>query len=124
MDFLRKIPLIQGIYYVLSGIWPLIHIESFLWVTGPKTDLWLVKTVGILVIVIGLVQISGWKRLSRELNLLSIGSAIALLIIDVYFVLADVIAPVYLVDAFIQADLLLCWTILLLKTSHSRKLTG
>ncbi|VTR52312.1 Uncharacterised protein [Sphingobacterium thalpophilum] len=45
---------IQGIYYCLTGIWPVIHISSFMAVTGPKTDLWLVKMVGLLSLAIGL----------------------------------------------------------------------
>lgn len=44
---------VQGIYFLATGIWSLVHIASFQKVTGPKTDLWLVKTVGLLVIAIG-----------------------------------------------------------------------
>ena len=35
--------------YLATGLWPLFNIESFQQVTGPKTDLWLVRTVGVLV---------------------------------------------------------------------------
>jgi 8-oxo-dGTP pyrophosphatase MutT (NUDIX family) len=42
-------------FYLLTGIWPLLHIQSFQSVTGPKTDLWLVKTAGVLITVIGAV---------------------------------------------------------------------
>ena len=47
--------LAQGLYYAFTGVWPLISMSSFLAVTGPKTDLWLVNTVGILVLCSGLV---------------------------------------------------------------------
>jgi len=30
--------LIQGVYYLLTGLWPLVSIETFQMVTGPKTD--------------------------------------------------------------------------------------
>lgn len=30
---------VQGTFYLATGIWPLVHIESFVAVTGPKTDL-------------------------------------------------------------------------------------
>ena len=43
----------QGSYFLLTGVWPLLHMRSFLAVTGPKTDLWLVETVGVLVAAIG-----------------------------------------------------------------------
>lgn len=49
----RPIAGVQGIYFLLTGLWPLVSIESFQWVTGPKTDLWLVYCVGCLVAVIG-----------------------------------------------------------------------
>lgn len=39
----------MGWYYLMTGIWPLLHIRSFVWMTGPKTDRWLVKAVGGLV---------------------------------------------------------------------------
>ena len=47
-----NVALIQGLYFLVSGVWPIIHIASFLKITGPKTDLWLVKTVGVLLSVL------------------------------------------------------------------------
>lgn len=41
----RKIlvfPFIQGCYYLITLIWPLVHIKSFMAVTGYKRDVWLV----------------------------------------------------------------------------------
>lgn len=43
-----------GTYYVVTGLWPLIHLTSFEAVTGPKTDDWLVHMVGLLAASIGL----------------------------------------------------------------------
>jgi hypothetical protein len=37
----RAIAGTQGTYFLLTGVWPLLHMRSFLTVTGPKTDLWL-----------------------------------------------------------------------------------
>ena len=34
----------QGAYYALTALWALVHVRSFQAITGPKTDLWLVKT--------------------------------------------------------------------------------
>lgn len=44
----QGLPLGQGLFYLTSGIWPLIDMPSFEAVTGRKTDKWLVKTVGLL----------------------------------------------------------------------------
>src|SRR4051812_49609509 len=54
---------VQGLYYLVTGVWPLVSIETFQMVTGPKTDHlvtgretdhWLVMTVGVLVTAVGL----------------------------------------------------------------------
>jgi hypothetical protein len=46
MEYL--VALIQGIYFFVFGIWPILSMSTFLKITGPKTDLWLVKTVGLI----------------------------------------------------------------------------
>jgi hypothetical protein len=38
----------QGVYFFVTDIWPIISIDTFQRVTGPKTELCLVKTVGII----------------------------------------------------------------------------
>jgi hypothetical protein len=43
----------QGLYYVGSGVWPLVSMRSFEAVTGPKRDRWLVRTVGLLAMAFG-----------------------------------------------------------------------
>lgn len=49
----RRLALVQGIYSILSGLRPLVHMRSFLRVTGPKWDLWLVRVIGAELAVIG-----------------------------------------------------------------------
>jgi energy-converting hydrogenase Eha subunit E len=57
--------------------------NTFLKVTGPKTDLWLVKIVSIFLAVIGVVLI--FARIKEEFNtviiMLAIGSALSLAMI-------------------------------------------
>ena len=36
----------QGAFYLAAGLWPIVHRSSFERATGPKTDFWLVRTVG------------------------------------------------------------------------------
>lgn len=43
---MRTLAIIHAAYFVLTGLWPILNIRSFLRVTGPKSDLWLVKTWG------------------------------------------------------------------------------
>ena len=103
----------QSVYFLLTGIWPLLHIRSFLAVTGPKHDLWLVKTVGILVAVVGAVLLSAALRdgVTAEIAALAVGSAVALLVVDVIYVRKGVISRIYLLDALAEGLLILAWVI-------------
>jgi hypothetical protein len=106
-----SVAVVQGLYYLATGVWPLIHIESFMDVTGRKTDLWLVYTVGALVSVVGLVLLNAarGRPVSSDAALLAVGCAVALAGIDVVFVARRVIDPIYLADAGVQAALILWW---------------
>ena len=101
----------QGAYYAATGAWALADIDSFQAVTGPKVDQWLVKTVGVLVAVIGgTLGLSGWRRrVTPEIRLLAVGSALRLAGIDVYYVARGKIARVYLLDAAAELALAAAW---------------
>jgi hypothetical protein len=107
----RTVAAVQGLYFLLTGIWPLLHIDSFQAVTGRKMDLWLVYTVGSLVGVIGLALLTaaGTRRVTTEVMILAIGSALALAAIDVIFVARGVISWVYLLDAVAEVGLVGWW---------------
>jgi hypothetical protein len=105
------VALVQGIFYFTTGVWPLIHMRSFVWVTGPKTDLWLVQTVGALLALIGAVLWYAGRRGSvhQELKLIGAGVALVLAICDVVFVARDVIDPIYLLDALAELAIVAGW---------------
>jgi hypothetical protein len=107
----RTLALTQGIYYIATGVWSLVDIHSFERVTGPKTDRWLVKTVGCLVAVSGSVLCYAGLRRRRtpEALMLGAGSAIALTAIDVNYVARGRIAPIYLADAAVEIVLAAGW---------------
>jgi hypothetical protein len=98
----------QGAYYVATGALPFISRQAFEAVTGPKTEWWLVQTVGALVTVAGGALMSGARRQRVTPELLSIaaGSAASLAAIDVVYVAKGRIAPTYLIDAAAQLALL------------------
>jgi hypothetical protein len=108
---------IQGGYYLVTSIWPLIHMPSFLAVTGPKTDLWLVRTVAILLTVTGLVffMAAYRKEYQPAIGVLALGSAAGLAGIDLYYALNDRIWDSYLIDAAAEILLILCWIFYFLK---------
>ena len=101
----------QGVYYAVTGLWPLLSMETFLAVTGPKTDLWLVRTVALLITVEGVVLLlAAWRnQVNASITALAVGSAVALGFVDAYYSLTGVIWPVYLLDAFGEAALVLGW---------------
>ena len=111
MEYL--VALVQGIYFFVTGIWPLLSMKTFLMITGPKTDLWLVKTVGIILAVVGLVLIVA--QVNAEINtsiiLLAIGSGLGLALVEFIYVAKRVISPIYLGDAFLELFLIGWWVI-------------
>jgi hypothetical protein len=121
---------VQGPYYLLTGVWPLVSIRTFQLVTGPKTDHqptgleadhWLVMTVGVLVTAIAVALLTAaWRRSTQlEIAVLAIGSALGLTAIDVIYVARQVIAPIYLVDAAVEIMLIAGWTVDLWQRTRS-----
>lgn len=92
-------------YYLMTGAWPLVHMRSFLFITGPKRDLWLVRTVGLLVGAIGtsLALASFRERVALESRALALVAAPALALIEVTSVARRRIRIVYLLDAVVEA---------------------
>ncbi len=112
-ELAARLALGQGLYYALSGLWPLVSIDTFQAVTGPKAEHWLVKTVGVLVTVIGgVLALAGRRRtVGPEVTLLATGSAAGLAAIEIFYVARRRIAPVYLLDAVAEVALIAGWLI-------------
>jgi hypothetical protein len=107
----QYVALVQSGYFAVTGLWPLLHMRSFEWVSGPKTERWLVKTVGLLITAIGsVIGLAAWRRrLTPEIEGLAVGSAVALATIDVIYVARRRIRWVYLIDAVAEAGLAIAW---------------
>ncbi len=103
----------QGIFDVVTGMWPIVHLRGFEGVTGPKPEGWLVKTVGALVTVIGgtLLTAGLRRRVGPELMLLAAGSAASLAAVDLVYVSRRRISPVYLLDAITEGVLIAGWCV-------------
>jgi hypothetical protein len=110
-DRARQLAMVQGVYFTATGIWPLIDMRSFERVTGPKADKWLVKTVGVLVAVIGGTLLASARRgaVPRDVRALAVGAALGLGVIDVIYAGKGRISPVYLGDAAAEAALVAAW---------------
>jgi hypothetical protein len=108
---LRLITL-QGIYYLATGLWPVIHIHSFMLVTGYKTDTWLVHMVGLLSCGIGITLLYSRKRDLHVARVLALCTAVAFAFIDIRYVLSGTLSMIYLADAVVE----LLFIVLLLVT--------
>jgi hypothetical protein len=113
-DLLRKFSMGQGLFYALTGFWPLISRGTFEKVTGPKHDFWLVNTVGVVIGTIGLMLISAGyhRRITPEIRGLAAGTAAGLTGIDLYYVKKKRIPRIYLLDALGEISLVLGWIFL------------
>jgi hypothetical protein len=110
----------QGSYYFATGVWPILHVRSFKWVTGEKTDNlptglevdhWLLMTVSALIVAIAVtILAAAWRRTCVvEIAILAVTAAIGLTTIDIVYTIRGVILPIYLLDAAIEIPLIACW---------------
>jgi hypothetical protein len=111
----KSVAVVQGVYYTIFGLWSLLSISSFQALTGPKTDLWLVKTVGLLLLVSGLIFLAALMRhrIPLEIAALGIGTALVLASVDVVYVATNTISRIYLLDALAEIIILVGWILAL-----------
>jgi hypothetical protein len=101
--------IVQGMFYVTTGLWPVLHMPSFERASGIKVDKWLVKTVGLLLCVSGIIFI---RFSDSEAALwLAILDAFVLICIDLYYVYKRVIPKVYVLDSVVEAGFILAYVI-------------
>jgi energy-converting hydrogenase Eha subunit E len=115
----HRVLTLQAIYYIVTGLWPLVHFSSFELVTGPKTDDWLVRMVGLLVVLIGVTLAVAVRRdavQTLEITVLAAGATLAFSFIDIWYALSGRISRIYLADAVLELALLAA----LISTSRSR----
>jgi hypothetical protein len=95
---------VQGWLYVVTGLWPVVHLRSFEWLTGEKYDDFLVHTVGLLLFVIGVTLVRALRgpAVSSEVLWLAGGSAASLGAIDIVYWATGRLSPVYLADAAVE----------------------
>lgn len=89
-------------------------------ITGPKEDVWLVKTVGVLIFIIGIGLIAAGvkRRITFPLAFNGAGSGLGLLFIDVIYVWQGVISPIYLLDAVLESILVISWCFYIIKKTN------
>jgi hypothetical protein len=107
---LPRLEMVQGVYYLLTGLWPLVSMRTFQLITGPKPEGWLVKMVGLLAGVIGASLLAASRRPpSADPALLGGGSAAAFAVVDVWYSLRRRISPVYLLESLPELVFVAAW---------------
>jgi hypothetical protein len=109
--------LVQGIFILVTSLWALLHIESFMWVTGPKTDIWLVKTVAVMGICVSVTLLisCSYKEAAKSVVWLALSVPLGFAALDTYYYLKKTIIWVYLIDASLQVIFLIAYLVLFLR---------
>lgn len=109
--FFRALLWVQAVYYTVTALWGLLHIESFMAVTGQKLDIWLVKTVSVLIIPIAVCLFCGLFLNTHPLLLILVAGTAALgfACIDFYYTANKTIRWVYAVDGVVQSLFVIGW---------------
>ncbi len=104
-------PFTQGMFYVATGLWPIIHFRSFERMTGPKRVRWVAKLMGGMVAAIGTALIIGSMntRPPRPLRWLGIGSAMALGLADLIQTARGRQPKAHLADAAAEGAAMVTW---------------
>lgn len=109
----RILALVQGLYFVITAIWPLLNMASFEAVTGRKADRWLVRAIsGQLLVSGGLLCLAALRRRplsTPEVPLVGVGSAAGIAAVEVATVARRRISPVYLLDAAVEVVFIASW---------------
>jgi hypothetical protein len=114
---MRALVIIQGSYYMITALWPLIHIESYMMLVGPITDIWLAKTVATMVIAISITMFFhlSLRTDHRPLVLLGVSSSLAFAYTDVYYSVTGTLSNIYLLDAAAEFLFMASWVVLVFK---------
>ena len=120
MNTNKIFPFSQLLYYFLTAVWPLVHIESFLMVTGDKTDIWLVKTVSILLLPYCILLLYLTFNVKKDFIVVItvMFCCLGLLFVDLYYYFNDVIRWVYLIDGFFQFLFFIYWTFYMIREKN------
>ena len=103
----------HGLFNIVGGLWPLVHVRSFEAVFGRKTDRFLEYTVA------GLMMGVGWSQWTSNrapggaahARTVGIGTAGTLLAIDLIYAPPRRIPATYLLDAVLEAGWLAAWAL-------------
>lgn len=101
------VQVVHGTFYLASGLWPLVHYQSFERVTGRRADRRLVKTVGAVITAVGAsLLLAGFRRARQHARSpLELGASLATGLADLLYGGRGRISPMRFTEAAAQAAL-------------------
>lgn len=112
----RYVARIHGTYFLVGGAWPLISLDTFEAVTGPKHDDWLVRSVALLLVVAGIILFTQPKRyIERSAVTLAIGTSFSLGCVAMISSAGGWISSVYFLDGTMHLLFAAAWVMLVLR---------
>jgi len=109
----------QGVYTFITAVWPIVHVKSFMDVSGYKTDVWLVKTVGVLLTAISVALLVSIPNKSNfPIAVLALFTAAGMAYVDFFYALNNTIPNIYMADGTIEILFAFVWLYLLIKKSE------
>ena len=107
-----RVAMVQGVYYVAMGLWPVLDLKTFMLATGPKLEGWLTKGVGSCMANIGAALAAAGARgkVARELRLLGVTTALSFAAMDFWYAgVRRRISRVYLANGITQLGFAAAW---------------
>lgn len=109
----------QSVYTFITAVWPIVHVKSFMDVSGYKTDVWLVKTVGVLLTAISVALLVSIPNKSNfPIAVLALFTAAGMAYVDFFYALNNTIPNIYMADGAIEILFAFVWLYLLIKKSE------
>ncbi|MFN8122435.1 MAG: hypothetical protein U0237_08405 [Thermoleophilia bacterium] len=109
----RRVARVQGWYLLVTGVWPLIHMRSFVALTGPKRDLWLVRSTGAALGAVGaaLLAADARGRVDPPTALAGCLTAAGLAAVDLSPGPPGTISRMYRADGIVEAAFTMAWIV-------------
>lgn len=95
---------LQGGYYLVGGLWPLVHFRSFEAASGPKPDRFVTEVASALYVAIGTALVAGGHRPPPHLRALALLAAAASAGLDLRH--RPALRPVYVAEAAVEGLLI------------------
>jgi hypothetical protein len=108
---------LQSLYYLFAGLWPLLHMLSFMSESGPKADPWLMQAEGMLIVcIISAFVIDLYThKAAFSIIFLAVSTSIGFLYIDLMHSFSGEMGGIYLIDASAHLVLMTIWSLWLMR---------